>query len=192
MCIVSREVQEEDALVRFVLSPDGVVTPDLLRKLPGRGVWVSALETQIAEAARKGLFARGFGAAVKLPEDLPGLVGVLLRKQAVASLSLARKAGEALCGFMKVDEALRKGPVQVLLHAAGSSVDGANKLNWLAKSDTVVSDIFRPDEMDLAFGRVNVIHAAVARGKLADKLVLHMRRMAAYDGLEISNLGQKN
>ena len=30
-----------DELIRFVVGPDGVV-PDLKRKLPGRGLWVTA------------------------------------------------------------------------------------------------------------------------------------------------------
>ena len=41
MCIVTREVMDEDALIRFVRGPDGQAVPDLQRKLPGRGVWVS-------------------------------------------------------------------------------------------------------------------------------------------------------
>jgi predicted RNA-binding protein YlxR (DUF448 family) len=40
--IVSGEVMAEQKLVRFVASPDGVVTPDIARKLPGRGIWVAA------------------------------------------------------------------------------------------------------------------------------------------------------
>ena len=41
MCIVTRAVHDEDGLIRFVRSPDGYAVPDLQRKLPGRGVWVS-------------------------------------------------------------------------------------------------------------------------------------------------------
>ena len=35
MCIVTREVKDEAELIRFVRSPDGMVVPDLARKLPG-------------------------------------------------------------------------------------------------------------------------------------------------------------
>ena len=96
MCIVTRTVKDEDGLVRFVLSPDGLVVPDLQRKLPGRGVWVSLDKAMVADAARRNLFARGFGAQSQVPIDLADMVGRLLRAQAVAILSLARKAGEAL------------------------------------------------------------------------------------------------
>ena len=59
MCIVTREVKDEAELIRFVRSPDGVAVPDLARKLPGRGVWVSLDRKMLAEAvAQEAVFAR--------------------------------------------------------------------------------------------------------------------------------------
>jgi uncharacterized protein len=183
MCIVTRTVKDEDGLVRFVLSPDGLVVPDLQRKLPGRGVWVSLEKAMVADAAKRNLFARGFGVQSQVPVDLADVVGRLLRAQAVAILSLARKAGEALAGFTKVEEALRKGPIRVLIHAPGAAGDGVRKLDRLAQPNTLISGHFSTDDLDLAFGRTNVVHAAVASGGLAEKLVLHVTRFASYEGL---------
>jgi uncharacterized protein len=193
MCIVTRVVKDEDALVRFVRSPEGAVVPDLRRKLPGRGVWVSLERALVTDAAKRNLFSRGFAAQSTAPVDLAEMVAKLLRQQAVAFLSLARKAGEALAGFMKVDEAMRKGPVRVLLHAPEAAGDGVRKLDRLAQPDTLIFRHFSSADLDLAFGRTNVVHAAVASGGLSEKLVFHMRRMAAYDGLDIQNrIGSEN
>ena len=52
MCAVTREVRPIDELIRFVVSPQGEVIPDLKRKLPGRGLWVSASRKTVAEAIR--------------------------------------------------------------------------------------------------------------------------------------------
>ena len=57
--LVTGEVMEEARLIRFVASPDGVITPDVSRKLPGRGVWVAANRASIETACAKNLFARG-------------------------------------------------------------------------------------------------------------------------------------
>ncbi len=181
MCIVSREVRPEEKLVRFVLSPDGQVVPDLKRKLPGRGVWVTAKRAQIAEALKRNLFSRGFGEKIVARDDLADMVGKLLRAEAVASLSLARKAGEAITGFMKVEAALGKGPVRHLLHAPDAGSDGVKKLNRLAQPDTLVSQVLTADELNLAFGLTNVIHAAVAQGGLAEKLNVQLERLRRYD-----------
>src|SRR3977135_3162597 len=60
MCAVSREVLPIDELIRFVVSPQGEVVADLKRKLPGRGLWVSASRQAVAEAVRRNQFSRGF------------------------------------------------------------------------------------------------------------------------------------
>jgi predicted RNA-binding protein YlxR (DUF448 family) len=92
MCIVTREVRNEAELVRFVRGPDGSVVPDLNRKLPGRGVWVSLNRAKVAEAVKRRSFVRGLGEAAA-GTDLPDQVGGLLRKAALSYISLAKKAG---------------------------------------------------------------------------------------------------
>ena len=181
MCIVTREVKDEADLLRFVRSPEGEVVPDLARKLPGRGVWVSLTRDKVADAAAKGLFARGFKAPCKAAPELADGVGKLLRGQVTSHLSLARKAGEALSGFTKVEEALRRGPVRLLLHAAGSAGDGG-KLDRLAGPRTVICGFLTPDDLDLAFGRTNVIHAALLAGPASANTLRRAQALADFVG----------
>jgi uncharacterized protein len=181
MCIVTREVKDEDALVRFVRSPDGQVVPDLQRKLPGRGVWVSLSREKVNEAVKKGLFSRGFAAETKATPELADLVGDLLRKLALSTFSLCKKAGLAVAGNSKVEDMVSKGRAQLIIHAAEAAPDGRGKIDKLAAPGVKVINIFQVDELDLAFGRSNVIHAAVARGKLAEKLLLAVQRIEMYD-----------
>jgi predicted RNA-binding protein YlxR (DUF448 family) len=183
MCIVTRECLDEDALIRFVRGPDGEAVPDLARKLPGRGVWVSLSRRLVAEAVKKHLFSRGFGAETRVSADLPEVVGALLRKTALSYLSLARKAGEAVTGFMKVEDMLGRGRVRVLVHAIEAAPDGCRKLDKLAGPEVEKTSVFYLDELDLAFGGSNVIHAAVAKGGLADKLLAALRRIESYEAL---------
>jgi uncharacterized protein len=181
MCIVTRNEGTPDTLIRFARAPDGMVVPDLAAKLPGRGVWVTCSAKILGEAIKKQAFARGFEEACIVPETLVEQVILLLRKQAVSTVALARKAGAALQGFTKVEEALRKGGVKVLLHTQGAGGDGVSKLDRLALPHMVISNSFLPDEMDLAFGRPNVIHAAITAGGLADKLVVQLQRMTNFE-----------
>jgi predicted RNA-binding protein YlxR (DUF448 family) len=181
MCIVTREVKDEAALVRFVRGPDGMVVPDLQRKLPGRGVWVSLSRERVAEAVKKNLFSRAFGAETRAFPELADLVGDLLRKSALSTFSLSKKAGLAVAGNSKVEDMVNKNRALIILHAAEAAADGRRKIDNLAAADVKVINIFQVDELDLAFGRSNVIHAAVARGKLADKLLLAVQRIEMYD-----------
>ncbi len=181
MCIVTREVRDEADLIRFVRGPDGAAVPDLARKLPGRGVWVSLNRGAVAEAARKNLFSKALEADTRPPPDLADRVGVLLRQAALALIPLARKAGEAVAGYVKVEEMLGRGRASVLLHAAEAQPDGCRKLDGMAGEGVMRCGKFRRDELDLAFGRSNVVHAAVARGGLAGKFRDALRRMDVYE-----------
>ena len=191
MCIVSRVVKPEEELVRFALSPDGKVVPDLARKLPGRGVWVSLDPKTIAEAQKRKLFAKGFGADAQADDDLPELVGRLLKQETVSKLAMTRKAGLALAGNTKVEEALAKGKVKLLLHLKGAGADGTIKLNRKAPEGTVICDLLGADELDLAFGRENVVHAGVAGGGLTEKLLDSLRRWAQYSGFTMNGTDKR-
>ena len=185
MCIVTREVKDEADLIRFVRGPGGVVVPDLARKLPGRGVWVSLDRKVLAEAVKRKLFARGFQAETTIPPDLPDMVAKLLRQQALSLLSLAKKAGEAVAGFMKVEEMLGRGRAKLLVHGTDAAPDGCRKLDRLAEPGVERVVLFETRELDLAFGRPNVVHAAVAKGGLAEKLSAAVRRIETFEGLHI-------
>src|ERR1700710_2629968 len=70
MCAVTRAVRPIDELIRFVVSPQGEVIADLKRKLPGRGLWVSASHRAVAESVRRNHFGKGFKRDVKVSPTL--------------------------------------------------------------------------------------------------------------------------
>src|SRR5271168_2430772 len=57
-CAVTRERLAKEKMIRFVVSPDRVVVPDLAARLPGRGIWLSALGDVIETARTRGAFAK--------------------------------------------------------------------------------------------------------------------------------------
>ncbi len=181
MCIVTREVLDEARLIRFVRGPDGAVVPDINRKLPGRGVWVSLSRARVAEAVKRQAFRRGLGEVSKAEPDLPDQVGGLLRKAAVSYISLAKKAGEAVAGTAKVEEMVAAGRARLVIHAREAAQNGRQKIDNQSGPGVETLGFFTSNELDLAFGRANVIHAAVAKGGLAEKLLQAARRVEAYE-----------
>src|ERR1700746_3001300 len=103
MCAVSREVRPIDELIRFVVSPTGEVVPDIKRKLPGRGLWLTASRQTVAEAARRHHFAKGFSRDVGVARTLATDTENLLSRSAVEALAIAAKAGQVVAGFAKVE-----------------------------------------------------------------------------------------
>lgn len=183
-CIVTGDVQPMAGLVRFVVSPEGVVVPDLAGKLPGRGIWVTADRTAIETAARKGLFARAARAPVTVPEGLADLVEAGLARRVVDLVSLARKAGLAVAGFEKVKGWLADGKVRVLLQASDGSDRGKGKL-WTPQGGRWFGCL-TASELGLAFGRDSVVHGALGAGGLSQRVV---EEAAKLSGLRATNGG---
>lgn len=188
-CIVTGEKGSPEAMLRFALSPDGVVTPDIRRKLPGRGVWTRLDRASVARAAAKG-FARGFRQPVQASPDLAGDVDRLLEDDALQFLSLVNKAGLIVAGAAKVESALRAGRVVALLHAREGAPDGVEKLDRIARGAArppITTNLFPSERLDLALGRTNVIHAALKTGAASDSFLSRCHALAVFrsgSGLE--------
>src|ERR1700740_2578032 len=117
LCVATHQFRPVDDLIRFVLGPDGEAVPDLKRKLPGRGVWVTATQDALKEAIKRKFFARGFKREVRLPADLVDRTAFLLEQAALDALAIAGKAGQVVTGFAKVENALTRETVKALVHA---------------------------------------------------------------------------
>jgi predicted RNA-binding protein YlxR (DUF448 family) len=184
-CALTRRRRPRDELIRFVLGPDATVVPDLKEKLPGRGVWLTAARDVVAEAAKRNVFARALKTEAKVPEGLAAQVEKLLADAALAALSLANKAGEAVFGNAKVEEAIAKGRVLALIHAQEAAEDGCRKLDGKARGMREGADVmpvraFRANELGLASGRTNVIHAALIQGGAARNVLAAASRLERY------------
>ena len=170
-------------MLRFALSPDGVVTPDIRRKLPGRGVWTRLDKAVVARAAAKGAFARGFRKPVKASPALAEEVEALLTADALQFLGLVNKSGLCVAGSAKVESALRGGRVAALIHASDGAPDGASKLDRLAHGlgqTNVTINLFESSQLDLALGRTNVIHAALHAGPASKAFLAKFARLTVY------------
>ncbi len=166
-CIVTRTKGSPDTMIRFVLGPDLTVVPDIRRKLPGRGVWVTAQAARLAEAVKRQAFAKGFKAKVNVSASLIDDVEGLLRQDCLQFLSLVNKSGSVITGFAKVEAAIESGQVVGLIHAIDGGSDGVRKLGQVLRrrfgeeAQPPQIKLFSNEELDLALGRTNVIHAAL-------------------------------
>lgn len=155
MCFVSRSVRPIDELIRFVVAPTGEAVPDLKRKLPGRGLWLTANRATIAEAVKRNAFTKGFRKPVIAPVSLPQDTDDLMIRGLIEALAMTAKAGQITSGFTKVEDALRHGQVTALIHASDGAPDGIRKLAAVARSRAAhnmdMSDAHGDNDDDDAF-----------------------------------------
>ncbi len=168
LCLATREVKPVDRMIRLVGGPDGRVVADLERKLPGRGAWITATKAALEKAIAEKALTRAFRGKVSPRPDLSSEVENLLEKAALASLSIANKAGAVVTGFSKIEKALMEQKIALLLHASDAATDGVRKLQQAAgrteaagKPRPASLSPFAGEQLDLALGRSNVVHAAL-------------------------------
>ena len=168
-------------LIRFVVGPDGRIHPDVAERLPGRGLWTLARRDIVARAVKKRLFGRAARAAVGVDEDLDRRVEALLARRAIDLIGLARRAGLAACGFVKVEAVLNDGKAAVLIAACDGSADGRGKLRARAPGLPLV-EALTSAELGAAFGREGTVHAALKAGPLAEAFLAVAGRLAGFRG----------
>ena len=196
-CVVSGAALPKAEMMRFVVSPQGVLTPDLEHKLSGTTFWVQARYDMVAALSYK-VGACKIGAckveagkmeAGKMadktcqivPDNLAALVQRRLEEKCLSRLALARKAGQIVLGSTKVAAALAANKVGLLLAAQDGAAGGRKKLAAQARRQNVpLVALFTRAQLSMVLGRDNVIHAAVTSKKWVPQLVFEAKSIADY------------
>lgn len=115
---------------------------------------------------------------VEVPADLIDRIVRGLTHRLANLVGLARRAGEAACGFETVRGWVRDGKAVVLLSACDGAPDGKRKIVGMARAiaeqtggePPVVVDHLTGAQLGHAFGRDHVVHAAIGAGGLAERI----------------------
>jgi len=174
---------------------------DLKRKLPGRGLWVTASRQVVAEAVRRNQFNKGFKRDVRVAPTLVADTETLLVRGVIEALAMAAKAGQVVAGFSKVEGAIEgalaqrraQTSIHALIHASDGAADGIRKLDAIVRQNTGQNtengDESRPfpvvtaltsEQLDLALGRSNVIHAALLAGPASKTFLSRSHILVRY------------
>jgi uncharacterized protein len=186
-CALTRTLKPVDDMIRFVVGPAGEAVPDLKRKLPGRGIWITASSHAVDEAVKRKVFARGFKREVRADAGLTQATSELLARAALDALSIAGKAGQVVNGFAKVEAAINRGDAVALIHAADAAEDGKRKIDDVLRRQLEVSPrevpiiaVFSRNQLDLALNRLNVVHAALLAGPVSDTFIARTKRFERF------------
>src|SRR5215813_4568737 len=184
-CAATGAVTPVDDMIRFVVAPDGTVVPDLKRRLPGRGIWITATRPALRSALARKAFARSFKREVRVAGDLVDSTERLLEQAALDALAIAHKAGRTIIGFARVEAALGRERVAALIQGSDAGQDGVRKLNASLRQrpdaeNIVIINTFAISQLDLAFGRANVVHAVLVAGPETEAFLARVARLERF------------
>lgn len=179
ICIQSGEEMEKDRMLRFVIGPENVLYADFAENLPGTAFWCNLYRPALQQALTENLFAKSSGVDVIIPADIMAQIDRGLRHQALAMISMARKAGMFVTGAEKTEQTLKSGKAAIYLTAAIKDADTRMKLTYHAQKCRIV-DLFNSDELSQASGANKVFHAAMLRGGSANAFFAQVKRLNLF------------
>jgi predicted RNA-binding protein YlxR (DUF448 family) len=190
-CAVTGVVKPVAEMIRFVISPTGEPVPDLKRRLPGRGLWITGTRAALRAALARKVFARGFKREVRIAPDFMDATERLLEVAALDALAIAHKSGNVAIGFAKTEAAITQGAIAGVLHATDAAPDGVRKLQAAlhrrfetdpgkSAAKIAVVDFLSSAQLDLALGRSNVIHAALLAGPESETFLARAARLDRF------------
>lgn len=176
-------------MLRFVVAPDRTVVPDILARLPGRGIWLSARRDVLNTARTRGAFARAARGTALVPPDLVNMVEAALQRRVTELLGLARRAGQAVAGFQKAREWVTAGRAGLIVQALDGSPEERARFTSGAAYLPVVCPL-TAEVLGGVFGRERAVHVAVSPGRLAAALEIEAGRLAGVSGNYTAHVGQ--
>lgn len=169
-CIATGEILPYGQMIRFVISPEGTLMPDINRVLPGRGYWVAAKHEVLVRALGTNAFRRVIRRSFTIPPTLLEQTQGLLRRKCLSSLGLARRAWSADCGYTAVRQALVGGKAGIVFVAKDAPEEFVLKLESV-RGEVPVLRLFTTQEQSEALGRERLAFISVSKGQWTARLV---------------------
>ncbi len=178
-CLGCRQVIDQSALVRYVLSPAGEILIDYGRKLPGRGAYTHFDRRCLQAAVKKRQFERVFRRSCRVDgEALRVTLERQVRERILNLLGMARKAGQAVSGsglvLMTLDSAAP--PVVILLAEDLSAGIGEKVMGRAEKTGVPCHRLFDKDLLGQVLGKGERSVVALRESPLAASIRTELLR----------------
>ena len=173
-CILECVVKKTEDLLRFVVL-DNTLLPDFNKKLPGKGIYITNNQLSLKAALDKKLFQKVSHQNLNIDSNMVDVVEGLLKKQALNSINIARKAGALVSGFEKVKEVIKKNNVEFIIQASNAGQDGKEKIAFLAKSIEIFN-LFSIDELDITLNKENTVHIAILKSDMSGMVYNNLKK----------------
>lgn len=184
-CLGCRQVLPQEALVRYVLGPDGTVHVDYRQKLPGRGTYTCPKSDCLEKACRGGQFRRAFkGRGDADCVTLKRRLADQLLGKAENLIGMARKARQIVGGSRQVLAGLdSRSNFGLILIARDMSPAIAEKLQRKAAAFGLeVVRLLDKEQLGRLTGRNERSALAVEAGPLCERLQQELNRYESIVG----------
>ena len=185
-CLGCRQTRGKESLIRFVLSPQGEVVPDIESKLPGRGAYTCISEQCLLAACKQRQFSRAFKREVLSlpPDEMAGQVVRILHGRILGYIGLANRGGKVVSGGSMVSDAMRSShkPALVLVATDVSASIGDKIVSLAAVHRIACLHIMTKDDFGAILGKAPRSAVAIKTGGFVVQLRHEIERYRNFLG----------
>lgn len=185
-CLGCRTSKDKDLLLRFVLSPEMEILPDLENRLPGRGAYTCTDKNCLAKAIEQRQFKRSFKQDVTVMPagQMVEFVRQQLHGRIIGLIGLANKAGFITGGGSMVMDALKgkKRPGLVIVATDVSEAIGEKIIYSAAAHAVPHRTVVTKNDFGAILGKAPRSAIAVASGGFVAQLVKAIDRYKNFLG----------
>lgn len=185
-CLGCRTSKDKNLLLRFVLTPENEIFPDLENRLPGRGAYTCISKHCLAAAIDRQQFKRSFKLVVAvMPTDVfIEHVRQQLQARIIGLIGLANKAGMITGGGSMVTDALkgRNKPGLVVVATDVSVAIGAKIIHTADSHNVSHRTVLVKDDFGAILGKAPRSAIAIVSGGFVAQLVKAIDRYKNFLG----------
>ena len=185
-CLGCRTSKDKSLLLRFVLTPEMEILPDLENRLPGRGAYTCVNQRCLAAAIDQRQFKRSFkhDVTVMPTEQFVEFVRKQLHGRIIGLIGLANKAGLITGGGSMVMDVLKskKKPGLVIVATDVSEAIGSKIIHAAAGHHVPDRTAVTKDDIGAILGKAPRSAIAVASGGFVAQLMKAIDRYKNFLG----------
>ena len=174
------DIDEKD-FIKFSLSPDNKLVPDLHNNLPGKSIWAPANKAMIKYIQERDDVKAHFGVSHLFSNDLVSLIKKILRKKILSSISLAKKAGYLAIGLDTIKTELVEKKHCLIVVA-----DGAKSLkNYSFFSSNTIScfeNLLHQKDLERSTGKNNVKYVGILSKNFKKTIQVDLNKLKGLMG----------
>jgi predicted RNA-binding protein YlxR (DUF448 family)/ribosomal protein L7Ae-like RNA K-turn-binding protein len=190
-CLACRQARDKGTLLRFVLSPQGEVVPDLESKLPGRGAYTCISTHCLQTALKQRQFSRAFKREIisLVPDEMVVQVAGIMHGRILGYIGLANRAGKVVSGGSMVSDAVRSihKPGLVLIAKDVSASIGDKIVSLATVHHIACLNILSKDDFGAILGKAPRSAIAIKAGGFVAQLKNEIERYRNFLG-EVQSL----
>ena len=170
---------DENDFIKFSLSPDNMLVPDLHNNLPGRSIWVPANKKLITYIQERDDVKAHFGVSRLFSSDLVHLVKKILRKKILNNISLTKKAGYLAIGLDTIKTQLIEKKHCLIIVAIGAkslrrySVFSSNNVSCF-------ENLLYQEDLEKSTGKNNVKYVGILSKNFKKTIQVDLNKLKGF------------